>query len=403
VILQGASFTDSYTLSLRDNALTVSVNGREVIACDHAGRLYSVYKDGCTYRRGLNGHILQKWRSDDGSRLRRWLDEAEAGALVDAASATQGRLLNAIHSPEWKWSQLPDPAASADLLKTLERGVQFDGETARRDAARFNRIYRPIGILPPDQYLALVLQATEGCSFSTCTFCDLYPQDFRVKSVSEFRQHLADVRDYMGDSLSLRGESIFLGAANALAVPMSRLLPLFEAMVHAFESPHYGVYAFVDGFTGKRKTADDYRALAALGLRRVYIGLESGHDPLLDFVRKPGRSADAVETVREIKAAGVNVGVIVMIGLGGDKFAEGHVADTVAALNAMQLGPGDLLYFSDLVEEPGTLYPVLAASQAIRPLTPGERTAQLQAIRKQLVFANVSPKVSNYNIREFVY
>ncbi|MEK7325609.1 MAG: radical SAM protein, partial [Chloroflexota bacterium] len=296
--------------------------------------------------------------------------------------------------------QPPDPASYPDLLTALERGALFDSQAARCDAKQFNRLYRPIGILPPDQYLALVLQATEGCSFSTCTFCDLYHQDFRVKPLSEFRQHIADVREYMGESMSLRGQSVFLGAANALAVPMPRLLPLLEAISDSFEAP---IHAFVDGFTGKRKTADDYRALAALGLRRVYVGLESGHDPLLDFVRKPGRSADAVETVREIKGAGVNVGVIVMIGLGGDKYAEGHVADTVAALNAMQLGAGDLLYFSDLVEEPGTLYPMLAASHAIRPLTPGERTAQRQTIREQLVFAGSPPKISNYDIREFVY
>lgn len=403
MIFQGASFTDSYTLSLKNNALTVSTGEQEVIACDRAGRLYSVYKDGCTYRRGLNGRILQKWRSEDDLRLRRWLEEAEAGAVVAAASAALRQLLKAIHSPEWKWSQPPDPAASADLLRTLERGAQFDGETAQADAARFNGLYRPLGILPPDQYLALVLQATEGCSFGACTFCDLYHQDFRVKPLSEFRQHLADVREYMGESMSLRGQTVFLGAANALAVPMPRLLPLFEALAQAFGSPHYGVYAFVDGFTGKRKTADDYRALAALGLRRVYVGLESGHDPLLDFVCKPGRSADAVETVREIKAAGVNVGVIVMIGLGGDRFAEGHVGDTVAALNAMQLGAGDLLYFSDLVEEPGALYPALAAFQSLRPLTAGERLAQRQAIREQLVFSGSPPKISNYDIREFVY
>jgi hypothetical protein len=402
MIFQGASSTDSYTLSLRDNALTVSVDEQEVIACDRAGRLYSVYRNGCTYRRGLNGRVLRKWRDED-SRHRHWLSDFEADALVDAASATLRHLLDALRRPEWHWSQPPDLAQCADLTTALERGAQFDGETARHDAARFNRLYCPIGILPPDQYLALVLQATEGCSFSTCTFCDLYHQDFRVKPVSEFRQHIADVREHMGDSLSLRGQSVFLGAANALAVPMPRLLPLFEAMSHTCESPHYGVYAFLDGFTGKRKTADDYRTLAALGLRRVYVGLESGHDPLLDFVRKPGRSADAVETVREIKAAGVNVGVIVMIGLGGDKFAEGHVADTVAALNAMPLGAGDLLYFSDLVEEPGALYPALAASQAIRPLAPGERTAQRQAIREQLVFAGSPPKISNYDIREFVY
>jgi len=56
-----------------------------------------------------------------------------------------------------------------------------------------------------------------------------------------------------------------------------------------------------------------------------------------------------------------------------------------------------------LVEEPGALYPALAASQSLRPLTSGERTAQRQAIREQLVFAGSPPKISNYDIREFVY
>ena len=38
----------------------------------------------------------------------------------------------------------------------------------------------------------------------------------------------------------------------------------------------------------------------------------------------------------------MQVGVIVMTGLGGERFAEGHERDTVAAINAMGLGEGDL-------------------------------------------------------------
>jgi len=141
--------------------------------------------------------------------------------------------------------------------------------------------------------------------------------------------------------------------------------------------------------------------LAERGLRRVYIGLESGHDPLLELVRKPGHAADAIETVRAIKAAGINVGVIVMIGLGGDRFSTGHIADTIDVLNAMQLGAGDLIYFSDLVEDPDTPYPALALNHSIRALTPEERSAQRTAIRNGLYVNGV--KISNYDVREFVY
>lgn len=402
MICKGQAGNAVYAISLKESSFAVTVGDQSVIACDHGGRLYTLYDEGFTFRRGLDGRILQKWQGS-GSRERRWLDEPEADTLMDSVSATLCGLLDSINSPDWRWTQPPDPPEHARLLDVLERAARVDRHAARADAQAFNRVYRPLGILPPDQYLALVLQATEGCSFNTCAFCDLFRQPFRVKTPIEFDRHIADVRRYLGDSITLRQRSIFLGAANALAVPMPRLAPLFESIGRAFDILTHGVYAFVDGFTGTRKSADDYRVLAGLGLRCVYVGLESGHDPLLEFVRKPGFSDDAVETVRAIKSAGVSVAVIVMIGLGGDRFAEGHVADTARALHAMQLGAGDLIYFSDLVEEPDTQYPALAMRHGIRPLTQAGRTAQREAIRRQLTFSSHPPKFSNYDIREFVY
>lgn len=402
MIFQGHTNTLTYAISLKDTSFAITVGDQRVIACDRGGRLYTLYDEGYTFRRGLDGRILQKWQGD-GSRERRWLDETEADALMDSVSATLRGLLDSINSPDWRWTRPPDPGEQTLLTNVLERAAQFDSSAARADAQAFNRVYRPLGILPPDQYLALVLQATEGCSFNTCAFCDLYRQPYRVKTPVEFDQHIADVRRYLGGSITLRQRSIFLGAANALGVPMPRLAPLFESIGRAFDISTHGVYAFVDGFTGTRKSADDYRVLADLGLRRVYMGLESGHDPLLEFVRKPGFSSDAVETVRVIKSTGVSVAVIVMIGLGGDRFAEGHVADTVRALHAMQLGDGDLIYFSDLVEEPDTQYPALATQCGIRRLTHAERAIQREAVRSQLAFSGPPPKFSNYDIREFVY
>ena len=346
---------------------------------------------------------MQKWHTAEG-RQRRWLAQAEADALIDRAATRLHQLLCDLRSPDWHWSI---PPANSDVLDAvliaIERGARFDSTAAREDAARFATVYSPIGILPPDQYLALVLQATQGCSFNTCTFCDLYHQPFKIKTPAAFAQHIDAVRDYLGDSQLLRQRSIFLGAANALAVPMPRLRLLFEVIAHEFDTTTCGVYAFLDAFTGTHKSVDDYRVLAGLGLRRVYVGLESGHDPLLHFVHKPGQAADAIETVSSIKAAGVHVGVIVMIGLGGDRFATSHVQDTIDVLNALHLGNGDLLYFSYLVEESGTPYPTLAADHAIRALTLQERAAQRAAIRAGLRFDGQPPKTSNYDVREFVY
>ncbi len=425
MIAQGRWHTAFYALSLKDSSLSLAINGDPIVVCDRAGRLYSVFHDRLHYRRSLNGTILQKWTTDE--RQRRWLHQTEADQLLDDAAGYFRQLKEALGAPDWEWVTPPDRSSVLDdLLKVVERAARFDSVTARSDAARFAEVYSPIGILPPDQYLALVLQATMGCSFNTCTFCDLYRQPFRVKTPDEFSRHVRDVQEYLGESLSLRQRSIFLGAANALAIPMPRLLPLFEIIQESCHSePRSGeesqavrqeiprrrntaprndtllIYAFLDAFTGTRKSVEDYRALAGRGLKRVYIGLESGHDPLLEFVRKPGCARDAIETVRSIKAAGISAGIIVLIGLGGERFAAGHAADTIAVLNQMQLDSGDLLYFSDLVEEPGTSYPALAKQQGIQALTRAERAAQRHVIRSGLPPSGV--KVSNYDVREFVY
>lgn len=431
MIVRGRWRDNAYTLSLKADSLNVAVNVDTVIVHDRAGRFYSLFKDsgpqgGRHTRRSLNGQMLQKSSSDAG-RHRRWLEHNEADQLIDSAAAELRTLLDALPAPDWQWLTPPDhPTQLRDILTAIERGARFDSATARLDAARFSDVYSPIGMLPPDQYLALVLQATEGCSFNTCTFCDLYHQAFRVKPPDEFRRHIRQVREYLGDSILLRQRSIFLGAANALAIPMARLVPLLEIINQechceerslrrsnlpqtgdeiasqttlAMTKP--GVYAFLDAFTGTRKSVEDYRVLASLGLKRVYIGLESGHDPLLRFVQKPGQAQDAIETVHAIKSAGINVGVIVLIGLGGDRFVDGHARDTVTVLNDMALSTGDLIYFSDLVEEAGTPYPLIAAQQAIRALGADERAAQRAAIRNGLNLNGA--KVSNYDVREFVY
>jgi hypothetical protein len=67
----------------------------------------------------------------------------------------------------------------------------------------------------------------------------------------------------------------------------------------------------------------------------------------------------------------------------------------------MPLDHGDLLYFSDLVAEPGTPYPQQIVQHGIRALDGAERTAQRNLIRSGLSPSGV--KISNYDVREFVY
>lgn len=391
------------TLSLKASSLTVSVgrpDASHVFSYDLSGRLWSAYLGGVTHRRGLNGRIVAKWRAASGERQRRWLPPDQALDIEEQAQQTIAALYDAMRSGAAQLSTaLPQEGHFA-----FERAVAFDSTRSAEDAERYHQLYKPVGILPPDQYLAVVLQATEGCSFNTCTFCDFYrDRPFRIKTPGELHGHALAVRDFLGEGLSLR-RSIFLADANALAVPMARLLPLIDAVHQVFDVTALGgLYAFLDGFSGEKKSEADYALLKERGLARVYVGLESGNEALLRFLKKPGQPEDALAAVRAMKAGGLAVGVIVLLGAGGQQYADDHVKDTVAALNAMQLGNEDIIYFSELVVSEELPYAQDAARAGLAPLTHAERLAQGEAIRRGLRFDGDGPRISRYDIREFVY
>ncbi len=372
-----------------------------VYTYDATGRPWTFLLEGRVYRRALNGSMLVKWREPGGPRQRLRLPPEEARREEARAREYVAAWVQALRTGRAR-TRTPLPHRVWELL---ERILAFDEARSREDAARYLQVYKPIGILPPDQYLSVVVQVTEGCSFNTCTFCTFYrDRPFRIKTPEALARHIQAVRDYLGEGLFLR-RHLFLGDANALVVPMPRLLPLLEEVRRGFPEERFQeMYAFLDGFSGEKKSPEDYARLRALGLQRVYIGLESGDPDLLRFLRKPGTPQDAVHAVRAMKAGGLAVGVIVLLGAGGHRYAQGHVQHTVEVLRAMNLERGDLLYFSELVVTPEMPYARDALREGIRALTPEEQKAQMEAILKGLAYPKGGgPHVSKYDIREFVY
>jgi hypothetical protein len=393
------------TISVKPNCLTISIDGpveAEVFSYDNEGRLWTAYLDSVSYRRGLDGKMIAKWRLPGNERERHWLPPDEALQIEGRAHQRVVDLYAALqaNSAHLKTPLSPQGATG------FERAIAFDAARSQADAARYLQVYKPVGILPPDQYMAVVLQVTEGCAFNTCTFCNFYKdRPFRIKTPDELRTHAQAVRDFLGGGLDLR-RTIFLGDANALIVPMPKLLPLIDVVHDVYDVQALGgLYAFLDGFSGEKKTAEDYRVLAARGLTRIYVGMESGSDALLKFLKKPGSAEDVVHAINSMKAGGVAVGVIVLLGAGGHQYARAHVAETVAALNRMHLDMDDILYFSELIVSDGLEYAGDAYAAGLKPLSQAERTAQEEAITRSLRFSDEggTPHISRYDIREFVY
>ena len=405
MVINGVWDKRAVSLSVKYNCLTVSVAGKaepDVFSFDLSGRPWTAMVNGTAYRRGLDGKVVAKWQEADGERQRRWLSDAEARLLEERAREQLTNLYTALQQGDVRLEAPLPPEGHREF----QSAIAYDAARAQTDMAAYHQVYRRVGILPPDQYFAVVLQATLGCAFNTCTFCDFYrDRPFRIRAVDEFRQHTRQVRDFLGEGLSLR-RTIFLGDANALIAPMPRLLPLVEAVHEVYDVGQLGgIYAFLDGFSGEKKSASDYRRLADLGLRRVYIGMESGNKELLRFLKKPGKPSDVVKAVQAMKTGGVAVGVIVLLGAGGHTYAAAHVKDTIRAINAMSLDLEDLIYFSELVLSEGLPYVQDAYQARLQPLNADERARQAQVIEDGLKFSarGGTPHISRYDIREFVY
>jgi radical SAM superfamily enzyme YgiQ (UPF0313 family) len=400
----GKKLDKSFTISQKNNSLTISTetpNETRVFSFDKEGRLWTALINKISYRRGLNGNIVAKWSSGREVLHRKWLDQDEKDWLLSMSHREVLNIQKDLYSENIKF----EPPMDNVTVKEIGYLAKINNGFYQNDVKTYSTVYKPVGILPPDQYISVVLQLTEGCSFNKCTFCNFYrDRPFKIKTPKEFNDHILDVKNFIGNGLSLR-RTIFLGDANALVVPTKKLLPLIETIhKHLDVAGLGGLFAFLDGFSGEKKSINEYKSLKDLGLEKIYIGLESGCNELLKFLNKPGSAEEALEAVHQIKSAGISVGIIVLLGAGGKQFQDQHIKDTINIINRMNLDADDLLYFSELIESDGLEYSKQAFSANLKPLSSQERFLQRNMIEENLIFSEAgTPHISTYDIRDFVY
>ncbi len=109
------------------------------------------------------------------------------------------------------------------------------------------------------------------------------------------------------------------------------------------------------------------------------------------------------DTMLAIKEAGLDLGVIIMLGIGGDRFSTCHVQETLHLLAGIPWGKGDLVFLSPLVDQAGSEYSILAGKAGIRGLSEEEMSSQGASLRKEIRRTGGSPRVALYGIEEFMY
>jgi histone acetyltransferase (RNA polymerase elongator complex component) len=227
-------------------------------------------------------------------------------------------------------------------------------------------------IRPPSEAQSLLLRFTRNCPWNRCTFCPIYKgQDFSRRSLAEIRRDIDAVRNIIdalhelaarcGSSGAVTAEAVnavltspgygacyrhvalwyfhgrgtvFLQDANSLVMRTRDLvaaLRYLKEMVPGIQR----ITSYARSSTLARKGLEELREIREAGLDRIHIGLESGSDRVLEFVRKGVSARQQIEAGQKVVAAGMELSEYIMPGLGGVAWSREHALETARVLNAI--------------------------------------------------------------------
>lgn len=241
-----------------------------------------------------------------------------------------------------------DTSLSLQQSTLLEKATLLNEQDYQEKQQQYIALYRDgVPILPPDHYHDLVIEPASGCPYGKCQFCTLYRNKaFSIKSEQDFAQHLIAIEKFFATTLNER-QHIFLSAANALAIPQQVLLTRLQQL-HTLHIPIQNISSFYDPFHAPRRDSSQWHELRESGLQKLIIGLETAHIPLRQQIYKSIDLSKLHQQITQLKQQDFNIGLTLLIGIGGLPMAQAHLQDTVAFIKSLPLETTDQLYLSSL-------------------------------------------------------
>lgn len=236
-----------------------------------------------------------------------------------------------------------------------------------------DRYFEQGPIRPPSEAGSLLIRVTRNCPWNKCAFCRTYRgTKFEIRDVGEIFEDINAAADIAGviKELSIKGgeagvisekilqtifdtypsytdmhravalwlfyggESIFIQDADSLIMKTVDMAAILEKIKEKFPFVKR-ITTYCRSKTAARKSIKELKMLADAGLSRIHIGMESGYDPLLKFIRKGVTAAEHIEGGQKVIAAGISLSEYIIPGLGGERWTKEHARETARVINAI--------------------------------------------------------------------
>jgi len=184
---------------------------------------------------------------------------------------------------------------------------------------------------PPSEADSYILQATIGCSWNACTYCDMYRgKHYRVRDLGETLADVETARSLHGAAI----DKVFVADGDALGMDLSQWEAVLSACKASFPRLRR-VSAYATAINLLEKPPEELRRLRELGLTLLYIGPESGDDTTLKRIAKGASFDDHVEAARRAREAGMKLSAIFLLGAGGVERSDDHAIGSARLATAM--------------------------------------------------------------------
>ena len=226
-------------------------------------------------------------------------------------------------------------------------------------------------IRPPNEAKSLLLRVTRNCPWNQCLFCPVYKNDkFSFRDVEEIKKDIQAAKDcsdgikalsfkmgergaitetvinyiinghnnysYSYQSVALwlyyDTKACFLQDADNLIMKTGDISAVLRFLKEQFPDLKR-VTTYSRSRTVSKKSLPEMKEIKEAGLDRVHIGLESGYDPLLKFIKKGVTAAQHIDAGRKVIESGMSLSEYIMPGLGGEAMWKGHAIETARVLN----------------------------------------------------------------------
>lgn len=198
-------------------------------------------------------------------------------------------------------------------------------------------IYRP-----PGEWRSYLLQCTVGCSHNGCTFCGMYKNKrYHVRPLADILEDIDMAREHFTDFSSFplgipNVTRVFLCDGDAIAMDTDDLLTILNKLYQTFPRLER-VTTYAGPRSTLRKTPEELKALRQAGLKRAYLGMETGWGELLKKVGKGVSAEEMLEAGLRLRDAGIELWDIILLGLAGaGEASRTHIEKSVEMINRMK-------------------------------------------------------------------